>query len=265
MAANPSPTRITPALWWFWERFAQMEPSARLGGIYANKPGYHNIRKALPRGDYSVLRAIDRAGPDDRSAAIDITFSDAQAGRYDTIERYCARLMRSGRDRGDERGNYLREFFGNTNADATVDGWDFQQVCRSTSADTTHLWHLHISICRGHITNYKAMRALLSILDGEAVATWRRAEAALLLPARKPVVPPRHATPPKVVPGPLIPPVVTEVLTAVPGQPLPPIAALPSQADVDAITAPPATAAQRATLYALVVRLLQWLTRSLKG
>jgi hypothetical protein len=251
-ATNPSPTRITAALFWFWCEFQKMEPHARLGGVYANKPGYHNIRKALPRTDYSVRSTIDRSGPDDKSAAIDITFPDAQGGEYATIERYSRRLLASGRDRHDERGNYLREFFGNTNADHLVDGWDYQQVCGSTSPDDTHLWHIHISIGRGHVTDYKAMRALLSILDGESVATWRLHEARLLLPAPKPkLVPvvPRHSAP--VVP--VIAPTVVEVLSPSP------VPAGPSAADVAAITSPPSTDAQRASLAALVARLIAWL------
>jgi hypothetical protein len=179
MAANPNPSRITNEMWWLWEQFHKMEPKAQLGGFYANKPGYHNIRGALPRFDYSVVSIKDQLGPADKCAAVDITFPDAQSAHYTLIARYSGRLMASGKDMKDERGNYLREFFGQTNADKHVEGWDYQKVCPSTSADSSHLWHIHISFVRAFVANPKAMRACLSILSAEPVGTWRAKEAAL--------------------------------------------------------------------------------------
>src|SRR5262245_10802353 len=98
MAANPNPARITDQMWAFWEAFAALEPSVRLGGIYANKPGYHNTRAANSPSNYSIRDPQDQLGPPDKAAAIDLTFPNAQAGDYSTIALYSRRLLESGRD-----------------------------------------------------------------------------------------------------------------------------------------------------------------------
>jgi hypothetical protein len=172
VSANPNPARVTDAMWEFWLAFRRLEPGVELGGIYADKPGYHNIRAALPASDYSVQAAADRQGPADKAAAIDLTFPSAQRGDYSTIRRYAARLLGSGRDPDDERGDCLREFFGQANADSAVEGWDFQAVTPSTS-DSSHLWHIHISFVRAHLDDPRAFGAVLSILRGETAAYWR--------------------------------------------------------------------------------------------
>jgi LysM repeat protein len=183
LGANPNPSRITAALWDFWLWFDKYEPHASLSGIFADKPGYHNARANLPKTDYSVVHENDRLGPADKAAAIDITFKDAQAGDFKTIKKYAKRLLKSGKDSHDERGNYLREFFGQADADRGVEGWDFQSVSPSTS-DASHLWHLHISIVRRFLNDPKAFRALKSILLGESVETWRTKEKVLAAPPR---------------------------------------------------------------------------------
>lgn len=186
---NPIPSRITHEMWMFWAAFKALEPSVLLGGIFANKPGYHNARDLLPTSDYSVGQfAADREGPGWAAAAIDLTFPDAQAKSYATIAKYSDRLLRSGLDMNDERGNYLREFYGQADGDLEVEGWDFQRLIRVTS-DSSHLWHIHISILRKHLQDAKAFRALLSILQGEPVQVWRDRESALLAPPEPEPVP----------------------------------------------------------------------------
>lgn len=176
---NPNPALITNEMWQFWLDFKALEPSVLLGGIYANKSGYHNTRdenEAHFPGDYSYSEyALDRQGPGDKAAAIDFTFPDAQAGDYKTIAKYSARLLVSGRDLNDERGNYLREFYGNADLDREVEGWDFQRV-GPASSDDSHLWHIHLSFMRAYVTDPKAFRAIMSILKGETVAMWRTHE-----------------------------------------------------------------------------------------
>lgn len=202
MSTNPNPSRITEEMWAFWLAFQALEPSVRLGGIYANKSGYHNTRQANQAnwpGNYSVRLAADLQGPSDKAAAIDLTFPDAQAGRYETIMVYSDRLLRSGKDPHDERGNFLREFYGQADADQEVEGWDYQSD-KPVTSDRKHLWHIHISVLRAHVANPKAFRALLSILKGETVEAWRAAEAGN--PAPPPAAPP--APPPasgKTTPG----------------------------------------------------------------
>ncbi len=234
LAINPDPKHVTPELWGLWLAIKAAEPKARLGGIYAPKTGYHDTRAQNPKGNYSVVSALDRKGPSDKAAALDITFTDAQKGNYATISKYAARLLRSGRDLSDERGNYLREFYGQADADAAVEGWDFQKVCPVTS-DATHRWHIHLSILRAYLNNPKAMRAILSIWLGEPVKVWRSKEAALLL---KPKIPaqrkPTTSTPPppKLAPAKL--PTTTPEGTAPTAVVIAPVTPAP-------VTPPPAT------------------------
>jgi hypothetical protein len=155
-----------------WPGFKAIEPSVRLGGIYANKPGYHNKRINLPSSDYSVAQfAIDREGPGDEASAIDLTFPDAQAGNYATISKYSKRLY-AARLNNDPRTVYMREFFGQIDSDKTVEGWDYSKD-RASSSDSSHLWHIHISIHRKYIDSPTAMKAILSILKGETVQQWQ--------------------------------------------------------------------------------------------
>lgn len=166
-----------------------LEPGSEDGGIYASKPGYHNYRDALPADDYSVSEfAIDRQGDGELASAFDWTFRDAQNGQYGTIEKYSKRLMAAGRaGRGaDPRTVYLREFFGNTNGDSQVDGWDFAKHTTS-QADSSHLWHVHCSVHRAYANNMLAMKAILSIMRGESVAQWQ-ASIAPPIPATATVV-----------------------------------------------------------------------------
>lgn len=155
-----------------WPALHALEPASELGGIYANKRGYHNKRENLPADDYSVGQfAVDRQGPANEAGAIDWTFPDAQHGDYKTINKYSKRLY-AARSEGDERTQYIREFFGNIDTDTEVEGWDFSKNRASTS-DDSHLWHIHISIHRAYVNNATAMNAIISILKGESLATWQ--------------------------------------------------------------------------------------------
>lgn len=191
MATNPNPTRISAEMWRFWEEFKKIEPTVKLGGVYANKYGYHNYRSALSSKDYSVQLPADKLGPSDKAAAIDLTFPDAQAGNFKTINKYSLRLLKSGYDMKDDRGNYLREFYGNTDTDRQVEGWDFQRLQEATS-DDSHLWHIHLSFLRKYLNDRRAFDAVLSILKGESFATYKARLAAPVVP--KPAVVKAKAT-----------------------------------------------------------------------
>jgi len=184
MAANPDSSRITAEMWRFWEEFKKIEPTVRLGGIYANKPGYHNARNNLPASDYSKQLANDKLGPGQYGSAIDLTFPSAQAGNPAIIAKYSSRLLKSGKDLNDDRGNYLREFYGQADSDSQVEGWDFQYV-RPASSDSSHLWHIHLSFMRRYNNDRKAHDAILSILRGETYAHWKASQTA---PPAQPVL-----------------------------------------------------------------------------
>jgi peptidoglycan hydrolase-like protein with peptidoglycan-binding domain len=174
-SGNPNPARIPDPIWWLWLRLHELEPGTQLGGIYADKSGYHNTRdrnRSRWPGNYSIRESEDLGGPADKAAAFDWTFPDAQAGRYATIAKYTQRLLASGRDRNDPRLDGLREFYGQADTDRGVEGWDCRHLYDITS-DSSHLWHIHLSFDRDKVLSYALVDAVFSVLRGETVAEWR--------------------------------------------------------------------------------------------
>lgn len=56
-------------------------------------------------------------------------------------------------------------WYGNTNNDQRVDGWDNIRNAVATS-DSSHLWHLHIGFDRRVLTDMNVMRRVLAVLTG---------------------------------------------------------------------------------------------------
>jgi hypothetical protein len=164
-----------------------------LAGIFANKPGYHNKRANLPSSDYSVREfAIDRQGSAGNASAIDITSKEAQGGNYTIINKYSQRLLAAGKA-NDPRMFGWREFFGQTDKDGSVEGWDFTKHEASTSGDKSHLWHIHLSEHRGYNTSVVNKDALMSVLKGETLAEYKAAGGKLL------TTPPNNPAPAKLL------------------------------------------------------------------
>src|SRR5215212_1161464 len=142
---------------------------AVFGGIYADKPGYHNSRNRLrARGmydDYSIQAELDKVGPGDLGSALDVTFRSAQAGSFSNIAKYSQRLLQAGLNK-DPRMYPVREFFGNTDNDNEVEGWSYYRG-RAVSSDRSHLWHIHLSIHRKYINDPAAMRSVLEVWTGK--------------------------------------------------------------------------------------------------
>lgn len=179
-APNPNPTRISTALWRFWTDFDAAVASALLGGIYAAKAGYHNYPDALGSGDYSLAHvAADRRGSRTKASAIDLTLSAADmkliTGRLDKAARARdPRLYVHG-------GPTLREFIGTLNG-TTVYCWVFTGgVPLGVGADSgvdwgrdsSHLWHIHLSIIRQYCEDWAALDGVLSVMRGESLAAWQ--------------------------------------------------------------------------------------------
>lgn len=178
-------SHVTPQMQAIYDEFRKVEPEVELSGIYADKPGYHNTRAGNLSSNYSVAEfAVDRQGPSDKAAAIDLTFPSAQRGDYSKISKYANRLYAAGRA-DDPRTHYLREFFGQMDTDSHVEGYDFAKERDSTS-DSSHLWHIHLSVHRAYVEDPEMVRAVLSILKGETVEQWRAGGGVIVVPVGNP-------------------------------------------------------------------------------
>ncbi len=178
-ASNPNPSRITGAMWDFWLWFDQLEADVQLGGIFAAKGGYHDIR-AGHAGDYSVAEvSTDREGPSDKASAIDLTMGAAG------MRKYTGRLDAAAKAR-DERlfiggQAIIREFIGTKDSSRVycyvlVGGWARglgSDASEDWGRDSSHLWHLHISVIRKFCASADAMDRLWSVLAGESISSWR--------------------------------------------------------------------------------------------
>ena len=132
-----------------FDRIRDGYPAAELGGIYANKPGYHNARRNLPSSDYSVQRADDQKGSADNASALDVTLRDP-----DDMARLTSRLLAL-TDAADPHVQVLREFFGTVDGTNVV-GRDVREN-RPVTSDDSHLWHAHLSIYRRYSADLDAL------------------------------------------------------------------------------------------------------------
>jgi hypothetical protein len=171
MADNPNPVVIPEPLWDLWEASLAIIPGVRLGGIYAAKSGYHNTVNANVRnwpGNYSIRLPLDVTNPTDKARAIDLTMDDAQMAMRTSY------LIRSANDGRDDRLQYLREFYG------TLDGRNVYGLIKDTTgktwrwstSDSSHLWHIHISIFTEFCDDPAIVAAVSSVLAGETWEEW---------------------------------------------------------------------------------------------
>jgi hypothetical protein len=171
MADNPNPAVIPEPMWDLWEACLAVIPGVRLGGIYAAKSGYHNTVEANVRnwpGNYSIRLPLDVTNPTSKARALDLTMDDAQ------MKLRTGYLIRSANDSRDDRLQYLREFYGTLDGrnvyglikDATGKTW------RWSTSDSSHLWHIHLSIFTEFCDDPAIVAAVSSVLAGETWEQW---------------------------------------------------------------------------------------------
>lgn len=197
---NPNPSLITDAEWWLWLRLKELESATKLGGIYANKSGFHNTgnaNKSRWPGNYSIRDKVNQSGPGmTHASALDWTFPDAQREKYATIDKYTSRLLSSALDPNDPRLDLvLFEFYGQADSDDDVEGYNEYREDYVTS-DKSHLWHIHKSFLRSKCGDFWGMWALLTVLMGWSVQKWRNS-----LPETAPKPPTANKPPVKHAPG----------------------------------------------------------------
>jgi hypothetical protein len=167
---NPDPSHITDAMWWLWEECTTFIPGVRLGGIYANKSGYHNSvnsnKKGWP-GDYSIRLPLDLTMPDNKARAIDLTMDDNQ------MVLRTGYLIASAQHPEDNRLYGVREFYG------TVDLNNVTGLSQTgtgdwvwVTSDDSHLWHDHISEFTEYADDMDAQKAIASVLSGQSWEDW---------------------------------------------------------------------------------------------
>lgn len=131
-------------------------------GIAAQKTGYHDSRNNNPSGNYSVVLPLDKQGPGDGAAALDITLSDAK------MITWTKKLM-AGLDAKDPRLKAIKEVIG------TRDGRNVVRYTRNSptsspvwaGSDSSHLWHIHISLFRAYINDWNVLKGIVAFLGGE--------------------------------------------------------------------------------------------------
>jgi hypothetical protein len=172
---------------WFYARLEAHDSAFTLGGIDANKPGYHEKRNDLIAAgrtrDYSISQvAADKRGRGTVSAGIDLTLP---SGRNSKMTLYTGRLRRAALDH-DERlwlygGPVLREYIGTTDG-VTVECYVFTGGAPlgvgsdrgfDSGRSESHLWHIHLSIIRQYAEDEGALDAVFSVLVGESLDAWR--------------------------------------------------------------------------------------------
>lgn len=168
LALVDSPNSKTPdAVYSVFHHTRERVPSARYGGGYTLKPGFHaSVEDNLNRwpGNYSIRDAINRREPRTVGRAVDITLSDSDMKR---ITGYLADAAAA----DDPRLAPVREFYGTLNGTIvfgrahTGPNTDW----RSSSADSSHLWHIHLSIFTPYVDDWNALAGVVSVLVGESL------------------------------------------------------------------------------------------------
>lgn len=158
------------AIYGIYEDLDKLAPDLKvqLSGIVGNSAhtfGYHRARTVLENdgewGDYSIQLPPDKEGDGWAASAIDITPA-TQDGQH-TLTR---RLL-DATSRNDPRLHPLREWAGSL---------DSKNVCArslrpsltdvSSEFDSSHLWHIHLSILRKFANNSDALALVANVLAG---------------------------------------------------------------------------------------------------
>jgi hypothetical protein len=164
-------TLATASEKWLANEWEKVYKTAVLSGIVGDlahkaRGGYHISRQDQGSGNYSVIRADDKGGPSDRAAAIDMTMSTAD------MKKCHVRLRDIWKNRSkDPRMKYINAWNG---WDGEGDAGRYDVVKGTISfASADHKWHIHLEIRRKYVNDMTAMRAILSMLKGESLATYQ--------------------------------------------------------------------------------------------
>jgi len=164
---NSPYNRTTDAVYSVYFHTHEAVTSARFGGGYTFKPGFHaSVNDNIEHWptNYSIRDAINRQNPQTVGRAVDITLSGSEMVKR---TRYLANAAAA----NDPRLACVKEFYGTLNGSSvyglthTGPGTDW----RSSSADSSHLWHIHLSFFTPYSDDWAALAGVVSVLKGESL------------------------------------------------------------------------------------------------
>lgn len=185
----------------------------RSGIANSGSPGYHTSRADLIRqkrtGDYSVQCPADRRGDPDYAAGMDITLNATEMRLVTTRLRTACTPNALGVY--DPRIECLREFIGSLDgrnvcgynrvatgsASRSRTGW-----FPSGYSDSSHRWHVHLSVLRDRVENENEMRGLAEVIAGVKAGTFGWTGSDAVPPVVAPPVVPPYVWDGKAYPGP---------------------------------------------------------------
>ncbi len=157
---------VTPEFAWLHEQVAaalgiprgnvgSKGDNAHLNGAHRSQEWILNSRYCTNRS-YTVQAGLS-ADQVRHLAGCDITPKNLD--QMLAISRNVDREVRAG------RLEEVREWYGNVDGDSRVDGYN-NVANRVASSDSSHLWHLHLSIDRRALRDMTAMRRILAAITG---------------------------------------------------------------------------------------------------
>lgn len=161
-----------------WENsFATAVLSGIVGDLeHKKRGGFHISIEDQPPTNYSVIRQDDKAPPGDwprdRAAAIDMSM-----GESDII--LCHKRLRAVwlNRANDPRAKFINAWNG---WDGNGDAGRYDMVTGSVqNATSDHKWHIHMEIRRRYVNSAEMVKAVLSIVRGESLATYLGEDVAL--------------------------------------------------------------------------------------
>lgn len=157
-----------------WDAIHEGLPAAQLSGIVGNPEthfyGYHRSRDfditsgSQGSDDYSVVLEQDKKGAGDCASALDVTLP------ANLMKEVSQRLLDAGKAE-DPRLHAMREFFGTIDG-VKVIGWDRHNPDDAhddtpTTSDSSHTWHIHLSLYREFADDVDALAPIASVFTGE--------------------------------------------------------------------------------------------------
>lgn len=162
---------VTPECDWLFDQIAAAlgVPRVNVGakGDLRHLNGAHRSQEWILRSRWCTNRTYTvqaglTADQLRHLAGCDIT--PATRDQMLTISRNIDRAVRAG------ILEEVREWYGNVDGDQRVDGYN-NVADRVASSDSSHLWHLHLSLDRRSLRDMDVMRRILAALLGTAVDT----------------------------------------------------------------------------------------------